>query len=344
MQRSFLAAGLVLALPLTALAQDASVLNGRDDVDFANALVANGYPDLAERLIDVVEKSGKGGDETKAELSAIKLDVAQDAATKIEDLVKRKEALLKVLADKEKFIDEFKGKDAAEDTRNLLPDLYNAIGETLTAAMKKEKDEKVLGSLRDEGDALFLKAEQAMKNRIAELEAIESRTGADDAKLLAVRYNYPHTIYLHSQVHPAGSAQRIALCKDALKEFDDFDLAYGGGDDPPILVYYAYVDSGLCLKELDRFDDAIKSFDKTIELREFWGPKDASGVWPIPDDQLTVVDLVCYATLHKMIVLREQKKLGDVVAVGNEYFSSMRKPYEASSSRVLARELAEARK
>src|SRR5882724_1066531 len=343
MKRRLLAAGLVIALPMAcALAQDKSVLNDRDDIDFAKALVANGYPDLAERLLNVVEKSGKAGDQAKAQIAAIKLDVAQDTATKIEDPVKRLAELVKVLAAKEKFIEEFKGKDAAEDVRNALPDLYNLIGETITAAIKKTTNDKDLEALRAEGDGIFLKAEQAMKNRIADLTAIAEKTEADEFKLEAASYNYPHTMYFHSLLFPAGSAKRIGLCKDALALYDEFDLTYGGGDNPSILSFYAYIDSGLCLKETGAPDEGIKLFDKTIALRESFGPKTDKGFWPIPGNARDVVDLVCYALLQKALVLRDQKKIEDVVKLGKEYFASIPKPFGAPSSMLLAKELCEA--
>jgi len=236
------------------------------------------------------------------------LDHAQDAATKIDDPVRRKDALVKVLADKEKFIEEYKGSDAAESTRNGLPDLYNLIVETIATAIYDEKDLNAVVALLSADAAAFEDVRKAIRNRIAELKAIEKRTEDDENKLMAARYNYPHTLYFHSLLFPAGSKERTDLCNAALMEFDEFDLDYGGGDNPSILTFYAYLDCGLCLKETGRPDEAIKMFDRTIALRESWGPADEkTGVWPIPADAQDVVDLVSYATLQKAIVLRETK-------------------------------------
>jgi hypothetical protein len=344
MKSRLLAAGLVIALPALALAQDKSCLSdrGTDDVDFAKALVANGYPDLAERLLGAVEKFGKGADQAKAQIAAIKLDVAQDNAQKITDPIERKNALVKVLGDKEKFIEEFKGKDAAEEVRSLLPELYNLIGESIAAALKKEKDEKALDALRSEGDKLFQKAEEALKERIAALKGIADRSEADENKLQAARYNYPHLMYYHSLIYPAGSSQRTTLCKAAIAEFDEFLLDYEGGDNPVFYVYYVYIDYGLCLKETGAPDEAIKMFDKTIALRESWGPKTDKGKWPIPPGFRDIVDLVCYGLVQKVVVLRDQKKFDEVVKVGKEYFDSIDKPFSANQSMILAKELGDA--
>ena len=342
MKLRLLTAGIVLAMPLAALAQDKSVLNDRDDIDFAKALVANGYPDLAERLLNVVEKSGKQGGQAKSQIAALKLDVAQDAASKIEDLIKRKDALVKVLADKEKFLEEFKGTDAAEDVRNALPDLYDLIGQTIVAALKKEKDEKVLDALRAEGDAIFLKAEQVMKQRIVDLKGIADPTEADTNKLQSARFNYPQTMYYHALLFPAASAKRIDLCKGAMAELDEFLLDYESNDNPAFLVFYANILYGQCLKEIGVPDEAIKMFEKTIGLRESWGPKTDKGFWPIPPGFRDIVDIVCYGLLQKTLVLRDQKKFDEVVKLGKEYFASIAKPFGAPSSMNLANELCEA--
>jgi tetratricopeptide (TPR) repeat protein len=338
-----MAAGSVLALPFVALAQDASVLNGKDDIEFARALVDNGYPDLAERLLAVKVKAGSAGGQADAQVAAIKLDVAQDAASRIEDPVARNEALVKVLADKEKFIEDFKGKDAAEDVRNALPDLYNLIGDAITEALKKTTDNKALESLRSKGDALFTKAEQAMKDRITVLNAVVDKTEADEHRLEAARYNYPHTMYFHAKLFPEKSAERMDLCKAALTKLDEFDLQSSSGDEPSFLTYYAYIDSGLCLQEIGKPDQAIQKFDKTISLRESWGPMDEkTGVWPMPAEARDVADLVGYATYQKVVVLRETKKPAEVVAVCKDFFASMPKASDSPYSRVLARELADA--
>jgi tetratricopeptide (TPR) repeat protein len=347
MKRRLIATGLLLVLPAFALADGPTerVLNKKDDIDFAKALVANGYPDLAERLLVVVEKTGATtGPEAKAIIDLIKLDVAQDLAMKIEDLVKRKDELVKVLTAKEKFIETYKGTQASEDCRNGLPDLYGTIGETITSAIKKLKDEKVLEALRSEGDGLFLRAEAASKQRIEELKGIQDKDDETEFKLQSAYYNYARTLYLHSLLFSPGSGKRIELCNAALTEFGEFELNYT----ETLLNIYASIDTGLCLKEIGKPSEAIASIDQAIAVRESWGEKQKvvgpdnkpKMVWPLTDR--SIVDIVCYGMLQKMLILKEMKKTAEVIAVGQDFFDSTPEPWESPSSMVVAREVADA--
>lgn len=347
MNRRLIAAALLVALPAFAMAQDERVLNKKDDIDFAKALVANGYPDLAERLLGVVEKTGgaSSGPEAKAVIDLIKLDVAQDAASKQEDLIRRKDELVKVLTAKEKFIETYKGAQAAEDCRNGLPDLYGTIGETITNAIKKTKDEKVLESLRSEGDGIFLRAEAAGKTRIEELKAQPDKDEEAEFKLQSAYYNYARTLYLHSLLFSPGSGKRTELCNAALTEYGEFELNYT----ETLLNIYASIDTGLCLKEIGKPAEAIASIDQAIAVRQSWGDKQkVTGpdnkprmVWPMNDR--SIVDIVCYGMLQKMLVLKDMKKTAEVVAVGEDYFDSTPDPWDAPQSMVVAREVADAK-
>ncbi len=339
-QRLFLAGGLVLFGATRAFAQDEKVL-GRDDVDFAQALADNHYPDLAKRLLAVLAKTGKSTD--KGAIGAIDLNIAQDEAMKIEDLAARKAALTDVLAKKEKFVEDNKGSPSGEDMRNTLPDLYSLLGETFTALIKKETDERKIEALRSEGDGIFVKAEGAIQTRIDALKALNPTQDSDDyARLRAARYNQPHLRYFHALLYAPGSAKRKELCDQAEKEYEEFDLDFYT-DDAPMIVYYAYVDVGLCLKELEKNKEAIASFDKVIQLRGSYGEIDPkTKAYPIPPAARDLLDIVCYATYQKILLLKDAKNLAEVVKVGKDYFTTIPDPFGSSSSMLLAKELAEA--
>ena len=276
-------------------------------------------------------------------IEKIRLDVAQDEAAKIEDLVRRKDALVKVLRDKETFVAEYKGTPAAEDARNELPDLYALLGETFVAAIKREKDDKAIDVLRVEGDAIFVRAEQSLQKRMDELKPLVGDDRNDDyARYRAARYNHAHTLYFHALLFAPGSARRVALCNTAIDEYTEFDLDFHT-EEEDALIYYAYMDAGLCLKEIGKPDEAIASFEQTIELRDAWGPRDeTTGVFPIPANARDTVDLVCYAMLQKALVLRGQKKIEKAVEVASDYFKSVPTPFDAASAMALAKQLAEA--
>lgn len=79
-----MAAACVLSFAGAVWAQDASVL-GRDDVEFADALVENGYPDLAAKLRRIIPEKPDGSDPMSA----------ADAAKRARELDSRGAELLK---------------------------------------------------------------------------------------------------------------------------------------------------------------------------------------------------------------------------------------------------------
>lgn len=341
MNRRVLTAALVVALPAYAAAQDASVLNKKDDIEFAKALVEKGYPDLAERLLAVIEKQGGSGAEAKATGELIRLDVAQDAALKLDDLVKRIEALDKVLSDKIKFADANKGTASAEDCRNRLPDLYGALIESINSAIRKEKDDKALDKLREKGEKLCTQAEEAAKAREAEAKANwEKDPENEDAKFAyeAASYNACRTLYLHTQLYTLGSGKRNETIETALKAYDEFELNVSDS----IFNIYASIDTGNCLKDLGKPKEALDSLDRAIAARQSFGDKDKkTGRWPIGSRDIT--DIVAYGMFQKMLVLKDMKQQSEMIAVAEDYDATTPDSWETTSALNIYRELAEAK-
>ena len=339
--RRLLTAALVVSLPAFAAAQDASVLNKKDDIEFAKALVEKGYPDLAERLLAVIEKSGSSGGEARPTAELIRLDVAQDAALKIDDLVKRKDALVKVLHDKVKFGDANKGTAAAEDCKNRLPDLYGTIGETITSAIRKEKDQQLLEKLRDEGDKLFQQAEEAANARKAEAKTKyeQDPTNPDvEFAYQAASYNVCRTLYLHSLLFTLGSGKRNEMIEAALKAYDEFDLDFSD----TIFNIYAAIDTGNSLKDLNKPKEALDCLDRAISVRESFGEKDKkSGRWPIGSRD--IADIVAYGMFQKMLVLKDMKQSAEMIAVAEDYDATMPDAWQLTSALNIYREYAEAK-
>jgi tetratricopeptide (TPR) repeat protein len=75
-------------------------------------------------------------------------------------------------------------------------------------------------------------------------------------------------------------AMELGQFDPAATEFGEFDLDFNS-DEPPVIIYYAYIETGLCLKEMGKPDEAMSSIDLAIKLREWYGEK-VKGVWPIP--------------------------------------------------------------
>jgi tetratricopeptide (TPR) repeat protein len=334
-----LASGLLLTTSLAAFAEGGGptdkVLSGKDDIEFATALREAGYPDLAQRLLEVVKKRPGAGKDADAAIKGLELDVAQDEARRIDDVVRRKDALVKVLRDKQKFVEEFKSTRAGEDVRNMLPDLYGVIGETFAAAIKREKDERALESLRAEGESLFAQGEEAGQKRVEEMASLPDKTEDDRMKWMAASYNACRLIYLHALLYSPGSGKRQELADKAIKAYDEFDLEFGG-EESSLIPYFAMIDVGICQKELGKTKDALQSFDRAIAIR---GEPSKAGVYELDRD---IQDIVCYAMLQKMLALKEQKEFAKVAETGRDYLKTMKKPFDSGQAMSVAKELADA--
>lgn len=329
----------LVALVLVAAGPAAAFADPADDADdLAEALIAQGWPDLAEDLLARTARERQVTWSEEAITASAHLATLETSARAIGDPFWRKEALLDLLAQTDTYVGRFAGTSAAETRKRDLPQLCMEIGETIVAAMKNALDAGAIEALRAQGETVLARAETAMRARIDVLAAAERRSEEEDFALMADRYNRARTVYLHAMLFPRQAERRKELCEAALKEFEEFDLEYAD----TLLNVYVCVDMGLCLRELDKTKEALAKFDEAIQVREAWGAKTDEGLWPIPADSQCIADIVCYAMLQKMYLLRDEKKLAEVVAVGREWFGSMKTPFVAPSSMHLAWELGSA--
>jgi len=333
-------AACVLLSSSVAWAIDDRVL-GRDDFEFAQGLNDEGYQDLALSLLRLVEE--QGGAVEPGLFRRTRLDWAQDDASQIDDPIRRRDALVAVLHGKQRFVDDFKETPEADRVGDAMPELLNLIGETFIVAIKSESDERTIEALRTEGDGIFMQADAALQSRIDALKALTPALYTDDyARLRAARYNQPHLRYYQALLYAPGSAKRTELCEKAAMEYEEFDRDYNS-DDAPMIIYYAYVDLGLCLKELGKNKEAIESLDKVICLRESYGDADeTTGVLPIPSEANDIVDLICYSVFQKVRVLSDSNQVAAAVAAAKDYFATIPEPFDARSSLLLARALGDA--
>ena len=66
-------------------ANDAKRLSGKDDEDFARALNARGYDDLAQKIIDAIKRQGGSSPEAALRADAISFDLLQSQAERTQD-------------------------------------------------------------------------------------------------------------------------------------------------------------------------------------------------------------------------------------------------------------------
>ncbi len=312
---------LLVAFPATVRAQSPKVL-GRDDAEYARKLFENGYTDLAEKLVALVESSGNVAPKDQANLKALHLSVRLDLAQKETDPYKRKDLLKQILAEKEDLVKQYSGSSAAEDTANTLPDSYSMLGATVLACIAREKDVNLIAQLQQEGQKTFTTAEETLQKRIEELKERKDEPAVEGTYITAL-FNLPKTYYFHALLYPAGEWKKKELLEKAISAFQEFSLDYSDR----LLNYEGCIFAGLSYKELGSKEDAVKSFDEAIALRELF-EKDQKGVYQL--DQASA-DVISKAVLQKVNMLLEGGTPKQAVDTAKDFFATVLSPYETNN-------------
>jgi hypothetical protein len=307
----------VVAVSGSVAAQSKAVL-GKDDAAFAAALMRSGYADMAERLVQTIEKEGSLGPEEAVGLKALHLDLRLEIARREADTNKRIDLLRAILEEKENLIEQYKGRPVAEEARNTLPDVYRILGDAVIAAIGREKDPDKIAALTKTGGETYSKAEDSLRNRIKQLSELDTQNPEIQNQLLAARYNLPRTLYFHALLYPKEEFRRKDLLNQAIKGFQEFSLDFSD----TLQNYDAIILEGLCHKELGELEDAKSAFRDAFRFPETqWGKesKDAKGFYPLSKD---MGDTVSEACLQWMNVLLEQKDNAGAIALGKEFFDT----------------------
>jgi len=253
---------LLVSFPASALAQSPGVL-GKDDAEYARLLFERGYTDLSERLLALIEKSGKVSSKEEANVKALRLAVRTEVAMRESDPYKKKDALTQILTEKEDLIAQYSGSRAAEDTATTLADSYSMLGGAVLACINKEKDPNLVAQLQAEGKKIFDNAQASIEKRIESLK--EKRDDpAFEGSYIAALFSLPKTLYFHSLLYPEGEWARKDKLEKAIELFQEFGLDYGDR----LFNYEGLIFIGLAYKDLGQKDDAINALNDAIGLRE----------------------------------------------------------------------------
>lgn len=310
----WIACPLFLAASGSALAQSPAVL-GKDDAAFARALYRAGFTDLAEKLVTAIEKSGKkGSDAEMMNLKSLHLDLRIDLTRNEADLAKRKEAIKAILQEKEEFVRQYRGTKEGEEVANSLPDTYRVLGETLSAMLQKESNIAEVAKLQGEGHEIYTRAEDALRQRIAQLEPRKDDPAAEP-QYIAARYNLPRTLYFHALLYPDGEWKKKDLLEKAIKAFQEFGLDYGDRD----LNYEGIIYQALCLKDLGQPQEAVSVLDEAIRLGEAFDVDAATGMYQMPG---VAADIVSSAVLQKVLLQTELKDYPGAVETAKKFFKT----------------------
>jgi tetratricopeptide (TPR) repeat protein len=322
----FFGFGLFGLLASTASAQSEAVL-GRDDAAFARSLYRNGFADLAEGLCKTIEKKGGLSPEAKVGVTALHLDLRFDLAQKETDVTKRKELLKAILDEKEELVRQYPGMKEGVEAAETLPDVYRALGETITVAVQKTSDVAQVAQLQREGEQIYAQAEEKLKQRISELEPDHSSTSAERL-YMSYRYNLPRTYYYHSLLYPAGEFRKKQLLEQAVEGFQQFGLDYQDN----LLYYDGLIFEGLAAKDLDKKQDAIASFDEAIGVSQaFVNPKTNK-----VELSLEAADVISRAALQKVLLQTEMKDYAGATATAKAFLEVVPEPAQTTGGLGLA--------
>lgn len=310
----------LVAFPTALYAQSPKVL-GRDDAEYARKLFENGYTDLAEKLVALIE-GGNVAPKDQANLKALHLAVRLDLAQKETDPYKKKDLLKQILLEKEDLVKQFSGSSAAEDTANTLPDSYSMLGASVLACIAREKDVNLIAQLQTEGQKTFATAEETLQKRIEELKERKDEPAIEGTYITAL-FNLPKTYYFHSLLYPAGDWKKKELLEKATSAFAEFSLDYSDR----LLNYEGCIFAGLSFKELGANEDAIKSFDEAIALRELF-EKDQKGVYQL---DAASADVISKAVLQKVNMQVDTGATKQAIETARDFFATILAPYETTN-------------
>jgi tetratricopeptide (TPR) repeat protein len=321
-----------VSISASASAQSTRIL-GKDNAAFARALLRAGFSDLAEGVCKAIadgEKDGKAERNELIESQGLALELRLLRASREPDLIKRKDEITAVIAEKEKFASDHPRSLEGQEARNNLPDAYRMLGEALTEAVKKETDPAVVAKLKEEGEKAFNSAEKGLNERLNGLK--ESRLEPEkDAQYMAASFNLARTYYFHARFYPAGEFSKMTLLKKAQEAFAEFGMDYT----QELLTYEAMIYIGLCHKDMDEVDDALAYFNDAISLRDNpdWNT-DSKGLHVVPAD---AADTISAAVLQKVLLLHEKKRDAEAIEAANDFFNTVADAiYSAQGLPILA--------
>lgn len=331
-----------LALAGTASAQSGAVLSGKNDAAFARKLYERGFPDMAEAICGLLEKSDKLSPTDAVTVKSLHIDLRLDLAKKITDLSKKKDEIKQALQDKEAFVKQYQGTPEAEIAALNMPDAYAQLGDTIKALIQQETQPAVIADYQAEGGRVYQEAEDGLKARIEELSKLAAEKEEEDPKLIeqlmAVRFNLPRTMYGHAQLFPKDEWKRKDLLERAIKLIQEFGLDYSG----VAYAYYASILEGQCHKELDKPEDALSVWSGVI--RELAGTAEEPA-WEVKNGQAQispeVCDLVAKTLLQKMLVYTELNRSADGIAEAKDYFTRLRGAYDSEAGLAVLAQMGE---
>ncbi len=312
---------------------------GSHDLQFARALVRNGYADLADELLTTIESGKTRTKDDGLFAQALRLELAEFAAYSEPDPLLQGQALERVVEDMERFVQEHPDTVAADSLADRLLDLYRGFGERVAALLGNEDTAAEAKKLRGTGEKMFVRAIDSLKNEREGLEAKRAELEEPDPELerrvMLVAYNLTRAYYFHAQIVDDDFLKNTQL-KAALKVLGDIQLEFPN----ELLCFEGYIYEGLALRDRGQPEDALVAFDYAIGLRETY-ERGTNGVYRIESD---AADIVSAATLQKMILQQQTGAAAVAVEAAKDFYATIPNPGQTLKGLAILGQQAEALK
>jgi tetratricopeptide (TPR) repeat protein len=318
---------------VAAFARNDKRILAKDDLEFADALKRAGYRDLSDNVLAAIERTSGGTGDSALGVAVNRLKGQREDAEKEPDLRKRVDLLSKLVEATEAFAQAHQGTDAALDATDSLPGLYQAVGETTTAALATVTQPTEAAELRAKGGKMFERAIDALQKEIEEVQkgrkALSEKGEDPDEKLenryITATYSLARTFYFHALLLEPGSFARTNRLESALNVLNDFSIDFSDR----LQCFEGYIYAALCYKELGQPDKVLEYFDAAIALRDFPGfEPNAKGVYQLQTVD-GAADLVSAAFLQKALFLSDKSDFAGALAAIKEFFATTPEPEKA---------------
>ena len=311
----------------------------RHDLEFARALVRNGYPDLADELLTTIEGGKTRSKDDGLLAQALRLELAEHAAYKESDPLLQSQALEKVVTDMESFVAAHPGTVAADGLNDRLLELYRAFGERVAALLGNEETKAEAKTLRGTGEKMFERAIESLKTEREEIQKKRDELNEPDPELerraMLTAYNLARAYYYHAQILDDEYLKNTRL-KNALGVLADIQLEFSDN----VLCYEGYIYEGLAQRDLGDPKEAVVAFDYAIGLRTLY-ELGSNGQYAV---DAVGGDIVSAAALQKMLLQLQQGDAAAAIETAKDFFATIPHAGQTMRGREILIQQAEALK
>jgi hypothetical protein len=236
----------------------------RDDPDLARALAQRGWFDLAEEILDRLEKSPSSSTEARGTISLVKAEILVDKVDRESDVEKSKQYVTEAVGLLKDFIAKNPAHASALEARINIGWLSTRKARILTDAIEIEQSPERHAEMRREAAAIYAEAEKYYQEFIAELEKAKSNDEAAQNARMDARLELCRAMYEHSKISGVDEQTKKKLLGQAIRYLVDFEFDYG---DRPI-AFEAMLEEGRCMLELGDYKQAEMKLRSTFALKK----------------------------------------------------------------------------